>query len=158
MKKSKIEIIPAFEKAEGFVAHEEPGVCIINSQALQGLERREVPIGTDRLLHEIPIRHMVDTAKEGADGFLHCPECGEPMDRHTLGMTTCMAFYSPPGHDHDDNHYTRVYFCKNYHGQVVALRRTCSTPGCDWKGQETSGGLKAVDQWPKGTEEPGSYA
>ena len=76
--------------------------------------------------------------------------CGEPLKflREFGTLTTYVAYYSPPGHNHDDNCLTRFYQCKNGHTTIVSKRRRC--PICDWVGKETCfcHPGKKVDEWP----------
>lgn len=66
-----------------------------------------------------------------------CTECQEQMYVDPRGcMDTCMGYMSPPGHDHDDNCRSGAAVCVNGHKKFVSIRRTCSTPGCDWKGKD----------------------
>lgn len=52
-------------------------------------------------------------------------------------MSTLVGYYSPEGHDHDDNCRTRLYHCGNGHETVIRVRNICRTPGCGWKGKLT---------------------
>ncbi len=61
-----------------------------------------------------------------------CPDCGEPMSHRGTSMTL-VGYYSPPGHDHDDNCRTRIYTCPNGHSMGVSRQNSC--PVCDWKGK-----------------------
>jgi hypothetical protein len=61
---------------------------------------------------------------------------------------TCVGYFSPEGHDHNDNCMTRIAFCANGGKHVVSLRRSC--PACTWKGKAECwchGGAK-LDAWP----------
>jgi hypothetical protein len=71
-----------------------------------------------------------------------CAECGDPLVRHTEETETCMGYFSPPGHDHDDNRLSRTYRCGAGHPTMVTLIRSC--PACEWRGR-TEG---RVDEWP----------
>lgn len=87
-----------------------------------------------------------------------CPECSSPWVRAEQGyLETLVGYYSPPGHDHDDNCRRRYYKCANGHGRSVSLRRTC--PTCNWKGKLTCfchEGEK-VEKWPS-FEQGGKHA
>jgi hypothetical protein len=81
-----------------------------------------------------------------------CTECGLPMyvDPNAGFMETCVGYFSPPGHNHDDNCRSTVALCDNGHRQGVSVRRTCPNPDCDWKGKEECfchQGRK-LDEWP----------
>lgn len=82
----------------------------------------------------------------GAEAF--CEECDELLRPTPGGIATLVGFYSPPGHNHDDNCRRKLYRCKNDHVVALFIRNTC--PACDWKGAETchchSG--KKLDFWP----------
>lgn len=80
-----------------------------------------------------------------------CPTCGEPFVRRGVESMTCVGYFSPEGHDHDDNCLRRIYTCAEGHQTTVSLRRRCPAPGCDWTGKEICRchpGPK-VDEWPK---------
>lgn len=72
-----------------------------------------------------------------------CPTCGMAFVRYLDGGQTCVGFYSPEGHDHDDNCIKRYYVCPQGHETKFSLRRSC--PACDWKGQDPLPSL-----WTKG--------
>lgn len=85
-----------------------------------------------------------------------CPKCGS----HAVGMqagaggaewVTLVGYYSPPGHDHDDNCRKRGAYCRDCeHRFTVSKRNRC--PACDWEGKASCGchdGPK-VDEWPDG--------
>jgi len=80
-----------------------------------------------------------------------CEICGEEMYWDTHEEQTCVGYYSPPGHDHDDNCRKRKYVCKNGHIKIVSKRNRCPNPDCDWVGQETCfcHPGKKVDEWPE---------
>lgn len=64
---------------------------------------------------------------------------------------TLVAFYSPRGHDHDDNCKKRTYLCDDKHMTTVSIRRRCPKAGCDWVGKEsciTCRVEKKVENWP----------
>lgn len=81
-----------------------------------------------------------------------CEKCGEPMARGTgddrYELSTLVGFFSPPGHNHDDNCVLRMYVCPNGHKRKVSKRRTC--PACDWKGKEECfcHAGKKLEEWP----------
>lgn len=61
---------------------------------------------------------------------------------------TLVGYFSPAGHNHDDNCRTREYSCEDGHRVTLSIRNTCSA--CDWKGKEScfchpDG---KVDSWP----------
>lgn len=48
---------------------------------------------------------------------------------------TMVGYFSPPGHDHDDNCRRKIYTCQCGNEQIIYLRNKC--PACDWKGKKT---------------------
>jgi len=77
---------------------------------------------------------------------MKCDKCGEDMWLLSEGRTL-VGYYSPPGHDHDDNCVTRYYACPNNHRQSTSKRNTC--PVCDWRGKaECFCCGPKVDAWP----------
>lgn len=90
-----------------------------------------------------PIHKNTDTCHCGGK-LVRNPNSGE--------STTLVGFFSPPGHDHDDNCLTRLYHCSSC-GQNYSLskRRSCTYPGCDWVGKaecSVCGGGPLLDKWP----------
>ena len=80
----------------------------------------------------------------------HDGACDAPLRRGAI-LETLVGYYSPPGHDHDDNCEVRMYVCDAGHRFTVSLRKRCSAPGCDWVGRcacPCHPGLK-VDAWPE---------
>lgn len=75
--------------------------------------------------------------------------CGAPLVSMDADIVeTCVGFFSPPGHDHDDNCQRRGVHCAVGHEHTISVRRACSA--CDWKGKEACfchEGPK-VDAWP----------
>lgn len=65
---------------------------------------------------------------------LTCPTCGSPS-RMVGESTTLVGYYSPPGHDHNDNCVKRRYVCRNEHVWMESRQNRCSTPGCEWVGK-----------------------
>lgn len=82
----------------------------------------------------------------------NCPECGGRIVRQEGGTyaTQMRGFTSTPGHNHDPNCMSRVYWCENEHRFEVPLRRRCADPHCNWAGPEAYPELDqpAVDEWP----------
>jgi hypothetical protein len=81
---------------------------------------------------------------------MNCVKCGGLSE--AFGTRKTLVWWnSPPGHDHDDNCMSRHYMCRECgHQHKVSLRRTCPTPGCDWKGRAECfchDGSK-LDKWP----------
>jgi hypothetical protein len=91
---------------------------------------------------------------EGRMSKVICEVCqGEMM--HTGEEETCVGYFSPPGHTHDDNCLTRVYRCACGKTKVLSLRKRCVDPKCDWVGKSTCychEGVK-LDKWPEDSEE-----
>jgi hypothetical protein len=60
-----------------------------------------------------------------------------------------VGYYSPPGHDHDNNCKKRPYVCEDGHKTVLTRRNRC--PKCDWVGKLTcfchSG--EKIKEWPE---------
>ena len=79
---------------------------------------------------------------------MKCNQCNEDLipQENTGGMVTCVAYYSPEGHDHDDNCKTRIYHCKNDHYVKLSIINTC--PSCDWKGKTDCFCSIKIDKWP----------
>jgi hypothetical protein len=65
-----------------------------------------------------------------------CPDCGERAVR-TDTCATLVGFFSPPGHDHDDNCLDVAISCVNGHMTKVRPQRKCPAEGCDWMGKLT---------------------
>lgn len=64
-----------------------------------------------------------------------CPICGTSC--YSPGCkSTLVGYYSPPGHNHDDNCRTFYFACPNGHSFSVRPLNTCPAVGCDWKGRE----------------------
>jgi hypothetical protein len=63
-----------------------------------------------------------------------CPSCGKPLLWDGSESRTLVGYFSPPGHDHDDNCRKRAYSCANGHYVVESIRRRCPVPGCGWVG------------------------
>lgn len=78
-----------------------------------------------------------------------CPECGEKMGYFGESQTL-VGYFSPPGHNHDDNCQNRTYGCNNGHKITLSKRRKCSDSECDWTGKDECfcHPGKKVDEWP----------
>lgn len=84
-----------------------------------------------------------------------CPTCGAPTSRleggsdDSYAWETCVGYFSPPGHDHDDNCRTKGAACANGHRWTMSKRRRC--PACDWVGKDECfcHPGKKVDDWPQ---------
>ena len=76
-----------------------------------------------------------------------CP-CGAPWVR--LGadiVEKTGGYFSPYGHDHDDNCMTRRLYCAAGCKTVIGIRRTCTV--CDWKGKTACcSRYLYLDAWP----------
>lgn len=104
------------------------------------------------------------------DGRLVCNRCGQIMRSKMMRdvfksmtgesgdriyeMQTLVGYYSPSGHNHDDNCWTREYACPIGHTMKIGKRRRC--PACDWVGKESCEchDCLKVDEFP----EPSNYA
>lgn len=64
---------------------------------------------------------------------MNCPKCDEPFALAGDIGSTCVAYYSPAGHDHDDNCKRRGYKYPNGHVTYVSRQNRC--PACDWVGK-----------------------
>ena len=76
-------------------------------------------------------------------------ECGAPWVKRSPESKTLVGYYSPRGHDHDDNCRNRVYVCEAGHRRNISKQNTC--PACEWMGKLTCfchPGEK-VKEWPK---------
>jgi hypothetical protein len=49
--------------------------------------------------------------------------------------TTLVGYYSPEGHDHDDNCTQHRYECSNGHIVYDREQNVCPNENCDWKGK-----------------------
>jgi hypothetical protein len=84
-----------------------------------------------------------------------CPECGAQFVWAEDGWsTTLVGYFSPSGHDHDDNCRLRSYQCANGHRVVVSIR--CRCHACEWVGKDECfcHNGKKVDAWPELTAVP----
>ena len=83
---------------------------------------------------------------------MKCTEdsCNKPLmfDTSRGQFSTCVGYFSPEGHDHDDNCVSRRYVCYAGHIKMVSKRNTCSV--CNWKGKESCfcHPEGKVDKWP----------
>lgn len=81
--------------------------------------------------------------------------CGEAWESTHGGFKTCVGYFSPPGHDHNDNCVTRRYACSGGHRVNLSVRRKCPHPECYWAGKRECGchrGRKC-SEWPKVSKE-----
>lgn len=74
------------------------------------------------------------TVRQPLSAFRKCPTCGEDssVDLSRGYGQTLDGYYSPPGHDHDDNCKTYTFRCENGHEFPVIPLNEC--PACDWVG------------------------
>lgn len=89
-----------------------------------------------------------DVAKYEVQTNAPCPECGQPM-KHGGTCETLVGYFSPRGHNHDDNCRSRIYTCPAGHWHRITAQNKC--PACDWRGKLTCfchGGEKAPC-WPE---------
>lgn len=103
--------------------------------------------GDPPLTHECTSCPCAKYAMDAPPSPAQC-ECGAPWVSIGEWSVTCVGFYSPPGHNHDDNCVKRDLLCANGHAATISLRRTC--PACDWKGQDQCfcHPFRKVDAWP----------
>lgn len=52
-------------------------------------------------------------------------------------METLVGYFSPPGHNHDDNCLSATFTCENGHDEKVSVKRRCPNPECDWEGKDS---------------------
>lgn len=64
-----------------------------------------------------------------------CSECSEAFEYHGGTGSTLVGYFSPPGHDHNDNCKKRVYVCANGHKTMITKQNSC--PKCEWTGKVT---------------------
>lgn len=64
---------------------------------------------------------------------MRCPTCDAVFVWASGETTTLVWFYSPPGHNHDDNCRNRVYECANGHRTRLSVQNKCAK--CDWRGR-----------------------
>jgi hypothetical protein len=79
---------------------------------------------------------------------MNCPKCNNKLIPSAIAETL-VGYFSPPGHNHNDNCLTRAYRCTCGYSIIISKRRTC--PVCSWKGKETCfcHPGKKVDEWPE---------
>ena len=80
-----------------------------------------------------------------------CPKCGGKMISKGE-WETLVGYYSPPGHNHNDNCLKKVYVCERCKSEFIySIQRKCNVPECDWVGSDScfchSG--KKVKEWPR---------
>lgn len=67
-----------------------------------------------------------------------CPSCSRLEQTSTVlswGVTqTLLGYWSPTGHDHDDNPKIGSFRCSEGHYFTLRYRSTCEA--CDWKGSD----------------------
>jgi hypothetical protein len=61
-----------------------------------------------------------------------CPVCKTPTKSRGY-TTTCLAYYSPKGHNHDDNCRKFDFKCPKGHMFRVRVQNAC--PDCEWVGK-----------------------
>ena len=68
---------------------------------------------------------------------------------------TLVGYYSPEGHNHDDNCLKCEYHCKNGHYITLSVRRKCLKEGCTWQGKTTCfcHPTEKLNEWPAEPEE-----
>ena len=75
-----------------------------------------------------------------------CSGCGKKVPGYICYMT-CVGYYSPPGHDHDDNCCQMKFECPDCKLETtIAPRRKCPVEGCGWVGKQNCCGDK-VEWW-----------
>ena len=82
---------------------------------------------------------------------LLCTVCKSEMSFNGNASETCVGYFSPPGHNHNDNCLRREYECPCGEKVNVSKRRACSHPECDWKGKEKCfcHDMEKVEEWPE---------
>lgn len=76
-----------------------------------------------------------------------CPECGGALSWNGETEETTIGYFSPPGHDHDDNCQRRTYWCERGHQIRGSVQRTCPLPSCEWHGKADCCGYKGGPKW-----------
>jgi hypothetical protein len=79
-----------------------------------------------------------------------CKLCHEPLVSMSSDIwETCVGYFSPPGHDHDDNCMSRSARCAAGHPNTLSIRRAC--PACTWRGRDEcrTCGDRKLDAWPE---------
>jgi hypothetical protein len=76
--------------------------------------------------------------------------CGAGFVEYCYLSETTVGFFSPPGHDHNDNCLSALFLCVRGHSTRIAKVRTCPVEGCDWRGRTTCSACRAtfVDEVP----------
>lgn len=78
-----------------------------------------------------------------------CPTCGGAFVQNVSSEETCVGYFSPSGHDHDENCRIRLYRCASDHLTALAIVRRCPVPGCSWRGPTSCFCCERfVDEWP----------
>jgi len=65
-----------------------------------------------------------------------CPKCGAACVGKE-GLVTLVGYFSPNGHDHDDNCRNFGFRCDCGHVFTVTPVNTCPTDDCEWIGKIT---------------------
>lgn len=76
-----------------------------------------------------------------------CPQCCAPFIAASDQCETTVGYFSPDGHEHDDNCLTQAFRCANGHTVRGSIQRSCSTVGCDWKGKRDCCGYDRGPKW-----------
>lgn len=64
-----------------------------------------------------------------------CPTCDAAFVSRSEETQTLVGYFSPPGHNHDDNCRSRTYTCANGHATRLSIQNRCSDKTCTWNGQ-----------------------
>src|SRR5271169_3286198 len=67
-----------------------------------------------------------------------CPKCKKKCVCTDYG-STLVGYYSPPGHDHDDNCKTYYFMCECGNHFKISPINLCSNTDCYWEGQHDCG-------------------
>ncbi len=65
----------------------------------------------------------------------NCNKCAGKMVSD-VGTSTCVGYFSPEGHDHNDNCVSRFYECETC-GYSFSVSKQNKCPACDWVGKSS---------------------
>ena len=64
-----------------------------------------------------------------------CPTCGNEKLKYQGAGSTLVAYFSPDGHDHDDNCKIHKWKCPNGHTICARYVNKCPVENCGWSGK-----------------------